>query len=180
MTNINKGNFCKYPFSSVCITADSLAIPCCHIDAKDYNKNWKLSPGVSIEDHFYDKNFRNLRNDLLEGKKPKLCKKCWRLEDAGLQSPRMIINKQNVLRDIDIKSPKIFFVDVKFDNLCNLQCRMCSGINSSQISKMVFKHPELKEIFSITSQNFLQKEKEEWVKGLIDNIKLSSLNLLRD
>lgn len=76
--------------------------------------------------------------DLMEnGAIPLLCKGCYQLEEAGCFSPRQdYINRFGQETQIGIR-----YLDVTFNNDCNLECIMCSPVYSYKLNK--FYHKEL-------------------------------------
>lgn len=85
--------------------------------------------------------YKNLRKDLLNGKKPKMCTRCWREEATGIKSARQGYNesyKDHIQEAIantqeDGSAPlKGVYVDLRLGNLCNLKCRMCNPWASNQ------------------------------------------------
>ena len=85
--------------------------------------------------------YKNLRKDLLNGKMPKMCVRCWREEATGIKSAREGFNesyKDHIEEAIastkeDGSAPvKGVYVDLRLGNLCNLKCRMCNPWASNQ------------------------------------------------
>ena len=100
--------------------------------------------------------YKKLRKDLLNGKKPKMCVRCWREEATGIKSAREGFNesyKDHIEEAIastkeDGSAPvKGVYVDLRLGNLCNLKCRMCGAINSSQIAKE--ESPKMHKYFNL-------------------------------
>lgn len=88
---------------------------------------------------------KSIRKSLLKGERVSFCKSCYKLEDAGIQkSWRRDFNTnfdhliedriKNTLEDGTLKDPKIYYMDFRFSNLCNLECRTCGGDLSSSIA----------------------------------------------
>jgi organic radical activating enzyme len=81
---------------------------------------------------------QKLRSDLLDGKKPTTCRKCWNEEESGRTSKRMhtLDRLKHSLKDeswtTDPKS--LMFLDLKLGNICNLKCRICGSWSSSQFA----------------------------------------------
>src|SRR6056300_1440123 len=79
------------------------------------------------------------RQKMLDGKRPSECDYCWRVEDAGHISDRITKSFTNwsrpyfnsIIRDGAEKSiPK--YLEVSFDNTCNLKCSYCGPTYSSK------------------------------------------------
>lgn len=77
------------------------------------------------------------RQQMLEGERPDECSYCWKKEDAGLVSDRLIKSRYFQDLGIDIKDTakdiKSFptVLDIAFDNTCNFKCSYCGPENSS-------------------------------------------------
>lgn len=80
-----------------------------------------------------------IRQEMLNGKKPEECKYCWIREEKNLVSDRIIKSKDFIeLLNVDVEKtalslnswPKI--LDVAWDNICNLKCSYCGPKNSSK------------------------------------------------
>jgi MoaA/NifB/PqqE/SkfB family radical SAM enzyme len=87
----------------------------------------------SLESAFNSAAAVQLRQDLLNGIKSTHCRSCWKVEDQGLTSIRLHnekrLKKSFLLKSI--KRPEINTLDIKFNNVCNFKCRICSSGSSS-------------------------------------------------
>jgi len=74
-----------------------------------------------------------LREEFLDGKRPKGCKICWQNEDRNLISNRQrhvsLLKKDFVIKYLP--EPSIASLDIKPGNVCNFKCRICSPESSS-------------------------------------------------
>ena len=77
-----------------------------------------------------NKNYQQLRQDMIDGKESSHCKPCYDSERLGLYSKRLRENadwkKYSELMTTAITPLKIKHLDVRFDNVCNFKCRYCS------------------------------------------------------
>jgi MoaA/NifB/PqqE/SkfB family radical SAM enzyme len=90
----------------------------------DVNKFYKEDPRLSeIRQDLNHQNIRNLA-----------CQQCWNAENSGIISKRQRINNGEI-----IKEPELQHLDLRLSNKCNLQCRMCSASESSQIEKLAYE-----------------------------------------
>lgn len=116
---------------------------------------------------------KNVRTQMLDGKKPPSCIKCYNEEDAGHMSKRFWETEYwsrriDMEKTIDETSPegeippKIRYLDLRLGSKCNLKCIMCSPHDSSMWVKDWLKlHP--------TIENESLKETMQWGnKGQID------------
>jgi organic radical activating enzyme len=87
-------------------------------------------------------NFNQVRKDMLEGKEPEACKKCYVYERNNLESKRVreakridfdiedakqITNPDGSINQIDFE-----FIELRLGNHCNLACRSCNPMSSSR------------------------------------------------
>jgi sulfatase maturation enzyme AslB (radical SAM superfamily) len=94
---------------------------------------------ISVEEFENSAYLDNTRQKLLRNEIPNDCQLCKNDEDRGIPSLR-----QQSLKDFgNITSPTLQYLDLRYDNLCNLACRMCHAGYSSTWAKEVDKHPEL-------------------------------------
>lgn len=88
-----------------------------------------------IEDIWHSPKYMQLRKDFLDGKQPRMCKRCFDKEKTGAISHRQYtfekfpneINKE-LTTNPDLK---LKHWDFRFSNLCNLKCRSCGPAFSS-------------------------------------------------
>jgi len=122
--------------------------------------------------HILDENFINhsegivtRRLESLNNIKNAQCNYCWNHDNKSNASYRDLYNKPiDVNKDVD---SLVEFIELKFDNVCNLGCVYCSEIDSSTIAKekklvnSITKHDE-KDVEVVTNyiQKLLNKNKE--------------------
>tara|TARA_Y100000593_G_scaffold82921_1_gene156127 strand:+ start:686 stop:1864 length:1179 start_codon:yes stop_codon:yes gene_type:complete len=110
---------------------------CCHISSSSYNMGTYQEPISSI---FNNENYNKIRNQMLSGNTPEMCKKaCYDIEDLGGQSNRQQVNKRfgkfaklqdYTNEDGSVKNNPIY-LDIRFGNKCNFKCRICGPFASS-------------------------------------------------
>lgn len=132
-----KDTFCILPFVHFYTQPEGEVKPCCI--AGGFEKKCSLRTN-SIEEIFNSDQYKQLRNDMLNGKRNKVCDVCYKKEDLGEYSPRQFYNT-NLDDDVwyvpeisdDYSVPMEFqHIDIRFSNLCNFKCRMCNHAFSSQ------------------------------------------------
>jgi organic radical activating enzyme len=88
-----------------------------------------------------DQPMRGLRQDMLAGRPNSACTRCYEQESAGFFSGRLSANKHHghhigktdaTLEDGTVEKMELTYWDIRFSNLCNLRCRSCGHIFSSQ------------------------------------------------
>ena len=158
-------NFCLYPFTHFQLDPDGRARPCCKykVGDADWQADVPKLPSVNIEQLWNQEEFKNLRADFLNNKKPAGCKACWNEEAAGI--PSMRLTRENggkqhpyatFFNHIPKVSPKT--LDFKLSNLCNLKCRICTPFLSSQWIKEV-KDLQIRDMGNLDSFTDNSKEK---------------------
>lgn len=162
---------CMLPWESFTITMRNTVRPCCRFGTTD---------AVPVED--YEDAFKQLRIDMLNGKKDDRCRKCWEEEESGKPSMRTFANDFHGLEfkkdHLTSKFRKPTHIEFSLDNTCNLQCRMCSSQFSSKLLKrdkwLVENHEHLD--FHVAK---VQKSRYETLKDLkVDWSELRSVKLL--
>jgi hypothetical protein len=165
MINYPSKTWCAFPFSSLVLHNGGTYGPCCsanemvgtdlhddEIVLKMYDpKEVALYKhfGMTATEAFHSGFMKDIRQKMINGKKPSACSTCWHDESIGVKSKRQGNNEfylepaaQNCILgdsmdggfdfDIDemIKNPQLRSLDLKFDNKCNLHCLMCSSGSS--------------------------------------------------
>ena len=125
--------FCILPFVHLYLEPKGEMKPCCIAGGFDKPVNLK---NTSIEDAFNSPQMKELRKDMLEGKRNKVCDVCYKREDTTGHSPRLDFNNNKIWIVPDIEedysvSTQFQHLDVRFTNLCNFKCRMCNHDFSS-------------------------------------------------
>jgi sulfatase maturation enzyme AslB (radical SAM superfamily) len=85
-----------------------------------------MSPDEFLKSEYLE----NLRTKFLNNEFDDTCINCKRHEEAGLQSIRQHLVKLYG----ETTTPTLDYMELRASNLCNFQCRMCNGDNSSLIA----------------------------------------------
>lgn len=130
---VNSDTFCPAPFFSYYIdTNNTLAACCIHNTANE--RDFIDRPLAELYNRDF---FKNLRRDLLTGVKNKICDRCWKTEEISANSLRSGMLdwfkfweasdriRSSINEDYSLTDPTINYIDVRFDNTCNLRCRSC-------------------------------------------------------
>jgi MoaA/NifB/PqqE/SkfB family radical SAM enzyme len=118
-------------------------------------------------------NLPELKQEFINGLRPAACKKCWKLEDAGIESRRQMENRfldYALDRDIELIAKdaidgKASVMLYQFDlgSLCNSTCVTCSPRSSTSWQKLVKKQISIKQENTKVQRTFeIQKEKINW------------------
>lgn len=135
---IQSNTFCMLPWMHMHAFPDGRAYPCCLSDywhpVGDLRKN-------TMEEVWNQDAYKTMRKNMLQDKPCKECSKCYEQEQHGAFSMRNDANRNyghhiaevdNTLEDGTHPEFKIRYWDVRFSNLCNMKCRSCGPIFSSQ------------------------------------------------
>ena len=168
--NRESKTFCILPFIHVNSSVTGRVRPCCntqkYFSFTDRDK--------SLVEAFHSDEMNKLREELNSGLKPKICDVCWKNESNGIHSQR----ERNNRKFEDYTETSLQFLDIKFDNKCNLQCRMCDPYSSDRIWKTLNEVDEvpnhLKHI-TLTEEEYNKRDnsekRKEYVLESLPNIK---------
>jgi radical SAM protein with 4Fe4S-binding SPASM domain len=128
-------SFCMIPWTSIMIDPSSKVTPCCESTEilGDCSKS-------SLRQIWNSDATKQLRKNMLSGKKTKSCESCYIKENLGGDTLRKSINRRFVNHVDKIESTKddgfladysLNYLDARFNNLCNLSCRSCNPNLSS-------------------------------------------------
>lgn len=128
-----------HPFTGLATREDGAIKVCCRSQPIGWIQE------QSIEDIWNGDAMREVRRQVLCGERPEVCRPCFDLEDQGVESLRqrhingvipearinLYPNALDNLRD-DYTMPFEFpTMEIKLNNLCNLKCRMCNPLDST-------------------------------------------------
>jgi len=124
--------FCIYPWIHLHAYPTGEAYPCCHAEMK---------PGIvgncrtnTLEEIWTGEPMQKLREDMLTETPHAACTRCYEQEESGFFSGRKSANKHHGhhIKKLDANPFEMTYWDIRFSNLCNLKCRSCGHIFSSQ------------------------------------------------
>jgi len=124
--------FCIYPWIHVHAYPTGEAYPCCHAEmgvGQIGNCREK-----TLEEIWKDQPLQQLRDDMLNEQPNAACRRCYEQEASGFFSGRRSANKHHGhhVKKLDTNPFELTYWDIRFSNLCNLRCRSCGHIFSSQ------------------------------------------------
>ena len=130
--------FCIYPWVHLHAYPTGAAYPCCHSEMRypvgDCRKN-------TLEEIWNSSAQKKLRRNMLDEKSNPACNRCYEQEVSGFFSGRQSANKHHghhikrvheTQEDGTLDRFEMTYWDIRFSNLCNLRCRSCGHIFSSQ------------------------------------------------
>lgn len=124
--------FCIYPWIHIHAYPTGDAYPCCHAE---------MRPGKigncrtqTLEEIWNGEPMQRLRDDMLNEREHPACTRCYEQESAGFFSGRKSANKHHGhhIKKLEKNPFEMTYWDIRFSNLCNLRCRSCGHIFSSQ------------------------------------------------
>jgi radical SAM protein with 4Fe4S-binding SPASM domain len=146
-------SFCIYPWIHMYVNPDGSVLPCC---VGEYDKHLGNVRENTIEEIWNNDRYKQLRRNMLEGKKCDTCRACYQQEDSGNESTRISKNKefahliplvQHTLEDGTYPEMTLRHFDVRWSNICNFKCRSCSSTYSSTWAQEDSANGKHKEIF---------------------------------
>jgi sulfatase maturation enzyme AslB (radical SAM superfamily) len=129
-----------HPFTGLATREDGAVKVCCRSEPIGWIQK------QSLEEIWNNDTIRTVRKEVLNGKRPTICAPCFNLEDQGVESLRqrhikntfpdsrinLYPNALDNLQD-DFSMPfELPTIEIKINNLCNLKCRMCNPLDSTQ------------------------------------------------
>jgi radical SAM protein with 4Fe4S-binding SPASM domain len=130
--------FCMYPWIHIHAYPTGQTYPCCMADMSYPIGNTREH---SLETIWNQDSMRKIRQSMLIGSEVQACNKCYEQEAAGFFSGRRSANKHHghhidrvdeTQSDGTLNKFEMTYWDIRFSNLCNLKCRSCGHIFSSQ------------------------------------------------
>jgi radical SAM protein with 4Fe4S-binding SPASM domain len=131
--------FCMFPWVHLNATPKGDVYPCC---SNDYTTPVGNTKDNTLEEIFNSPKMKELRLDMLNERKNKICDFCYKHEEAGPHSFRNY-SKEHFSKYFDEVVPstqgdgtvdefKMRYFDIRFSNICNFKCRTCGSEFSSQ------------------------------------------------
>ncbi len=131
--------FCMHPFTGLATREDGAVKICCRSQPVGWIQD------QTLEYTWNSPVMQEVRRQVLCGERPEVCRPCFDLEDQGVESLRqrhingvipearinLYPNALDNLRE-DYTMPFEFpTMEIKLNNLCNLKCRMCNPLDST-------------------------------------------------
>jgi MoaA/NifB/PqqE/SkfB family radical SAM enzyme len=128
-----------HPFTGLATREDGAIKVCCRSQPIGFIQK------ETLEEVWNGDAMREVRRQVLNNERPKVCKPCFDLEDQGVQSLRQrhiagVIPEARVnlypdaldaLNDDYTMPFELPTMEIKLNNLCNLKCRMCNPLDST-------------------------------------------------
>jgi radical SAM protein with 4Fe4S-binding SPASM domain len=136
---MTKQTICAVPWMHLNFEPNGKVIPCCLTSVHNYFSGDLTNQ--PIEEIWNSDNMKVLRKDMIEGREPEICKKCFERERVTGESGRVYHNRDFpevlekipdiTLEDGTCTEMKLLYWDFRFSNLCNFKCRSCGPRYSS-------------------------------------------------
>lgn len=130
-------HFCMLPWLHLHAFPDGRAYPCC---LSEYNMPIGNLKTQTMREVWNSEGLKKIRVNMLNGKESKECSRCYEQERAGFVSMRHS-SSQNFGHHISLIDQThedgtlddfhIRYYDIRFSNICNMRCRSCGGVFSS-------------------------------------------------
>lgn len=119
--------YCPYLWKSQCILPDNKVTPCCHSSG---NQEWNQ---IDYTQGITSAVYKQAREQLQKGEWPTVCSVCQNDEEKNIKSARQRSLEifHNQTHNVELE-----YLDVKFNNMCNLSCRMCNPSSSSKLENL--------------------------------------------
>ena len=136
-------NFCVAPFVHMYVHSNEGERICCMSTEETYVED---TTELDLQKRWTSDYYKDIRTQFINDEQPSICDKCFSLERTGGTSDRIRFNNMY----IDKIEPNVdtgnqygtpFDLDIRPGNLCNLKCRMCGPVSSSQLQKEAKENP---------------------------------------
>ena len=144
-------SFCTLPWIHIATHPIGTVTPCCITDMtdgvstaakkEDSNKHLFLSKD-SLNEITNSDRFNKVRKEMMEGKFPEVCQKCYKYEEGGVFSKRGESNEKfasfidecfpNTNPDGSLKKVDYKYVELRLGTVCNLKCTTCNPFSSNR------------------------------------------------
>lgn len=182
----NNKRLCALAWTHLHITTTGKVAPCGQYNIDDASKfELKNIIDNSLEDCINSPGMKYIRSSMLQDIPNDLCSLCEykmhqnikstkdRFNEIYLDQTKEAIAKTNPDGSINIQDFKPVFLDVRFGNLCNLRCRMCSWEASSSWFSELMKIPKIDstqlglEEITVDASKFINNGAYEKIKHLL-------------
>jgi pyruvate-formate lyase-activating enzyme len=153
--------WCPLPWIHQFVTTTGVKM-CC-------NSGYQESCSPSEFEHSTE--LQEVKNNILNDTPHSHCNGCYELESKGLNSVRQSAIRDYPLLNKDNIEHKIQYYDLRYNNLCNFSCRMCSPDFSSSIGREVTENVSLQKYYNnILPRKNLYENIAEDIKNNLSNV----------
>tara|TARA_B100000683_G_scaffold266382_1_gene298545 strand:+ start:1236 stop:2480 length:1245 start_codon:yes stop_codon:yes gene_type:complete len=160
--------FCVYPWTHQMIDTNGAVKLCCVAEdptVKDEGRHMTVKD-KNLSELWNDPYMQDVRRRMLEGKYVKDCGQCYRKERRGEFSFRQRVNEGQQLHDPQIVVKDLpHYLDIRFGNLCNLKCRMCTGMYSKKFGEELETIADKDEQFRLLAPDSAKSYTFDWYEN---------------
>lgn len=137
------GIFCLAPWVSLFVGQTGQAAPCCFWDKKLDTLSFGSMKDATVDEIVNGQGMIELRRRMTAGERSPGCSRCEILNEVNSPTRNVMLSKWFDMPEqydglaIDLES--IQHLDIRYSNLCNLECITCNEKNSSKKSGKVIK-----------------------------------------
>lgn len=133
--------FCMAPWVHLHANIEGKIFPCCNAAGYLHEAIGDLKQNPSLLSAWNSDRMKELRQNMLNGKRSNMCGQCYKYEQIGNSSARQQMNKEFAKHadKIDMTGEDGFlsvtaipYLDIRFSNFCNFTCRICSHYFSNK------------------------------------------------
>jgi MoaA/NifB/PqqE/SkfB family radical SAM enzyme len=176
----NSKTFCMFPWLHLNVTPLGNVYPCC---SSDYTQPFANVKDSSLKEIFNSDGMKQLRLDMLSGKKSNICTYCYKHEESSPFSFRKY-SIEHFGKDFDelvlptnsdgsLSKFTMKYFDVRFSNICNMKCRTCGSEFSSQWAQEMKQHDDVGKSYRIINHADDTGKLLDEIKDQVPNIDLA-------
>lgn len=162
----DNGAVCPLLWNHFCTHTNGAITPCCRIDMKKARRENAGWDNVNFSKTIWSDQHIETRDLMRQGIKPSICNHCYELEERTGHSARIKYLNEHHEIDYTKEPTAVQTLDIKFNNTCNLACRMCNPGSSSLVASF---NKQLDEKDVINDDTYTVKA------GISDEEKLSAI-----
>ncbi len=140
----NANNFCAAPFVHMYVHSNEGQRVCCMSTEQTLVTD---DLDLDLKKRWSNNYYKEFRKKFLRNEQPEVCVKCYDLEKSGGRSDRMNFNDMYSTFEFNVETGNQYNtpldLDIRPGNLCNLKCRMCGPVSSSQFEKELSENQEI-------------------------------------
>lgn len=145
--DLNKSTICAQPWFGITIKPDGVAGICCEVTEELTDMNIRTHSFAEMQSHPI---VTRIKDEMLAGKKPKECWRCWQKEAHGAPSLRHTLNNRYAEYNPTSEEfdPELIIpqnLEIVLGNLCQLRCVMCHPSRSRKVEN-TFKYIMIKDM----------------------------------
>lgn len=166
LSELPTASYCAYLWSGAAVGPDGRVMPCCRFFGPRTRNDDAPHIRNGLKEAREGEYFTGIRKQMLEGKKPHQCGKCWGMEKDLLKAeddgdklvrgslPRINIDeKTDETRQTTIGPGKIKYLETGISSLCNMACVMCGAYASSTIYSIKYPGKKIPKGFHESNDN---------------------------